>query len=172
MLVASIGGSTLSPPAAPKPVQRPAIHLSFHSESGPSLSVDVDVWLCALDLAVAHGWVPAGTAEPRDGAARAKNDPWSYDRGSGRRVAGEDARELARCLEKALPKVPEDVVPMQGRPFGSDHTRELVQRASGGAAVAEEEALAAAEILSGPPKAEALSLIDFLRQGAFSISAE
>lgn len=78
---------------------------------------------------------------------------------------------LARCIEQALPGVPDEVAPLSDHPFGDDNTLALLSAA--GAGPPEPTRVAAArEILSGPPKAEATALIEFLQGGGFTISAK
>lgn len=112
-----------------------------------------------------HGWKPRGT-EPS--VAAASRERFAYYEPS-RRILEEDARELAHCLESALADVPDDIVPLQGRRFGEENTLDLIRRAADGHAAPKGEAGAALEILSGPPKTDAVQLVQFLRAGEFHI---
>ena len=148
------------------------MHLEFRQKDGQTHSVDPDLWLCALDLAVTHGWRPRGMSAPTAPASGAPEDEWdafAYFLASGQDVADEDAREIARCLDAALPGVPDAVVPMQGLDFGRENTLALIKRAVQGETPDGTAVQAAVEILSGPPKAEARALIGFLRNGGFTI---
>lgn len=132
----------------------------FHRK-GAELRVDQDVWLCALDLALSQGWKPAGV-EP---AAE------SYVTPRGQIVSTADARELARCLTLALEDVPDEVAPLSDQPFGDENTLALLSAAAKGPPPTSTRVAAAREILSGPPKAEAASLVEFLHGGSFTLSA-
>jgi hypothetical protein len=148
----------------------PSIHHEFKRDDGRVLSVDADLWLCVLDLAAVGGWKPVGT-EPPAGTGPEGHDRLAYFEPTGRRVVEADARELARCLDRALPSVSDAEVPLGDRRFGDDNTRDLLARAAAGGALGRDEAQGALELLSGPPKSEAKGLVDFLKGGAFEIHA-
>ncbi len=148
------------------------MHHVFVRSDGQTLRVDTDLWLCALDLAAVSGWKPLGTVA-RPARETAKGDRFAYYRADGRQVAPRDAIELAQCLNVALERVSDSVVPLRGQTFGEEHTFGLLAQAATGDAPPPEKAIAAAELLSGSPKQDARALIDFLRGGAVSIrSAE
>lgn len=126
-----------------------------------SLTVDSDLWIGALDLALSQGWVPAGTD--------AVPDPLVYTEARGQRVEGAQAREIARCLGLALAGVSDSTLPLCDHPFGRDNTRDLIDRARAGAAVGRADVAGAYEIVSGPPKQDLAGVTRFLRRGAFRI---
>jgi hypothetical protein len=86
-------------------------------------------------------------------------------------VSSSDAREVARYLAQALGDVPDDVVPLSDKPFGEENTLALIAGAGSGPPPNAERVEAAREILSGPPKAEAAKLVEFLHGGSFTLSA-
>lgn len=131
---------------------------------GRSFDVDADVWLCALDLALAQGWRPSGFE--LDSSDRRAFD---YVSPRGQEVVEFDARELGRCLEAGLGAVPDRQVPMGGHAFGEDNTADLLQLAASGMSLPDESDRAAREILSGEPRHEALALAQFLSQGGFTL---
>ena len=146
------------------------MRLVFRHQDGKILNVDPDLWLCALDLAVLHGWRPRGMTAPAGGQGEGKDwDAFAYYAASGQEIATDDAREIARCLGAALPEVPDQVVPLQGLEFGHENTLALIKRAVRGEAPRDADVQAAMEILSGPPKQEARALIGFLESGSFTI---
>jgi hypothetical protein len=142
-------------------------HLLRRSKS-QSLTVDVDLWLCALDLAVSCGWQPRGT-KPALSEEETDFDPWTYTRADGRRILAADARSLAQGLSLAIAGVSDSVVPLGGKPFGNENTAALLARAAKSESIDPDEAQAAREILSGPPKSDAYELIGFLRRGGFAL---
>ena len=87
-------------------------------------------------------------------------------------MSHDDAIELATGLGLGLRLVPETVLPLGGGPFGDENTAELLRRAASGDTPSRADAQAALEILSGPPRKQALSLVDFLRGGEFEIEPE
>lgn len=143
------------------------MHHSLMRTDGGAIQVDADLWLCALDLAAVGGWKPQGT-QPPTGEDLA-GDRFAYYEPDRRRVLGEDASEFAKYLELALAEVSDAVVPMAGNEFGDEWTLTLLTKAAGGQALLAEQAAAAKEILSGPPKSDARELVQFLRGGEFSI---
>ena len=65
-------------------------------------------WRSALELAEAHGWQPAGTEPPIDPETGGELDrSWDgdYFSNGNQLVTGEDAADLARALERALPEM-------------------------------------------------------------------
>lgn len=147
------------------PAGIPIQHLLRRGDKA-SLLVDQDVWLCVLDLAVSHGWKPQGTVRGKDGSPR---DPLLYSLPRGQQVLEADARELGRCVEVSLSAVSDSIVPMRGKPFGRSNTQSLIRQAVFERQVSAGCASAAAEILSGPPKAEAWRVVDFLKGGGFTL---
>lgn len=143
----------------------------LRNDDGATMLVDRDLWLGALDLAVRNGWKPRGVQVPRTGrsAALANGDRLSYADSWGQRITREDAGDLARGLRAGLATVPDSVVPLQGKAFGSQNTRQLIERASAGEDIALEDLPGAAEVLSGPPKVDALELAGFLARGACTV---
>ena len=135
----------------------------LNRHDGDSLSVDSDVWLCALDLALRSGWVPAGV--------EAGPDSLSYLPPVGQHIQQEDATALASCLGTALGGVPDSVVPMMGKEFGTENTLAMLRLAYDGGQIPAEDLPAAAEILSGPPKGEAVELARFIAGGSFQLNA-
>lgn len=126
------------------------------------------MWLCALDLAITHGWKPAGS-DCRPAADAASTDRLQYFRADGRRVSAHDATQLAACIDAGLARVSDVTVPLRGRSFGEEHTLALISKAMSGTAPSATSADAAIELLSGAPKGEARVLIAFLRGGSVSI---
>lgn len=112
---------------------------------------------------------PPGPGDPASGGEEDAWDEHAYFLALGQEIADAEAREIARCVEAALPTVPDQVVPMQGREFGRQNTLGLIQRAVHGEALEGTEVQGAIEILSGPPKEDARTLIAFLKEGAFAI---
>ena len=124
--------------------------------------VDMDLWLCALDLAALRGWNPLGTRVPRASVT-------TFTRPAGSSIAAEDALAIASGLEAELPAIDDSEQPLGDHPFGEEHTEALLRRRGDGGPVSEEDVRAAREILSGAPKREAKALVAFLRGGAFSV---
>jgi hypothetical protein len=118
------------------------------------------MWLCALDLALAHGWRPQGTDPPEA----------SYVTPRDQRVSKSDAMDLARCLSAGLPTVSGSTVPLTDQPFGDSRTSALIADAMQGNAPTRQRAAAARELLSGAPKTETAVLARFLEAGGFAIS--
>lgn len=96
---------------------------------------------------------------------------YSYVIPRGQTVSAPDARELARCLSQALGDVPDEVAPLSDKPFGDENTLALIAGAGSGPLPNAERVEAAREILSGPPKAEAARLVEFLLGGSFTFAA-
>lgn len=109
-----------------------------------------------LDLAAAGGWTPALR---------------TYARPAGATISGEDAENLARCIEAGLPSVDDKQLPLGDHAFGEDHTEALLSRRVEGHEVDDDDVRAAREILSGAPKQDAERLATFLKGGAFSVDA-
>lgn len=86
-------------------------------------------------------------------------------------MSATDAAGLASSLERALPGVSDDQLPLRGNSFGEENTLDLIARAAGGTALELKDAAGALEVLSGPPKAEATELVAYLHGGAFAIHA-
>ena len=132
-----------------------------------SILVDCDVWLCALNLAALGGWQPRGTTCERENSHRF--DAMAYFEPGGRLIAADDAEQISRCLVRALADVPDAAMPLGGRPFGDEHTLNLLRRAARGDEIGKDQVTASRELLSGAPKQEALALASFLLGGEFSI---
>jgi hypothetical protein len=88
----------------------------------------------------------------------------------GQQVTTKDAIAMAQCVREALKGVPDDQAPLSDHPFGDENTLSLLAAASTGPPEPTRVA-AARELLSGPPKAEATALVEFLLGGSFTISA-
>lgn len=131
------------------------------------MDVERDVWLCALDLALRGGWRPRGVelANDRDGRAQ----PLAYFPARGQRVSEADARDIGQALERALTFVSDRVVSQQSKAFGERNTSDLLSRAAEGAPIQKDKTEAALQVLSGPPKAEAIELVKFLAGGGFTL---
>jgi hypothetical protein len=136
----------------------PHIHHRFR-RGGEEMRVDPDLWLCVLDLALAHGWRPGGVDPPEH----------SYVAPRGQVVDAADAVELARSVERALPTVSDEQEPLTDCPFGEEATLDRIANARQGAPPGDDDVVAARELLSGSPKAEAWQLARFLQGGAFTI---
>ena len=78
---------------------------------------------------------------------------------------------MARYLSQALGDVPDDVVPLSDKPFGEENTLALIADAASGPPPNANRVEAARELLSGPPKAEARKLVEFLMGGRFIFAA-
>ena len=124
------------------------------------LAVDADLWIGALDLALGQGWNP--TAKPGGEG---------YCSPAGQRIDGSEAKELARLVDLALDDVSDSVQPMQGHPFGEEHTAALIARIHAGGHVGRKDVTAAYEILSGSPKPQLRELVKFLRRGGFVLES-
>jgi len=135
---------------------------------GTDLSVDTDLWMAALEIAATNGWVPVGAGA----GARSPEpfDPMQYSDALHQEIGAEDARAMAVGLRRGLRHVPGVELPLGDRPFGGVRTQELVRLAAAGNLPKEDRALAAVEILSGPPRSDALALVAFLELGAFTLS--
>ncbi len=127
--------------------------------------VDTDLWLCVLDLAAVGGWTPPETQPPEQPASSA------YARPAGLKITTEEARGLAQSIEALLPMISEQELPLSNHPFGEEHTEDLLSRRAAGEKLAVEDASAAHELLSGPPKKKIESLATFLKAGPVSIEA-
>lgn len=135
---------------------------------GTDCAVDSDLWIAFLEIAATNGWVPLGTAA---GAASPKPfDPLEYGDAVYQEVAAEDAQALAAGARRGLRHVPGVELPLSDRPFGGSRTLELLRQAAAGNVPREDHAEAAVEVLSGPPRAEALALVEFLDRGAFTLA--
>ncbi|HVS18352.1 MAG TPA: hypothetical protein VMT18_07120 [Planctomycetota bacterium] len=131
------------------------------------LSVDSDLWVAVLELAATHGWQPSGT-EPSS-RADAGREPLQYAEPSSQRIARDDAHRLAQGARRGLASVPEDELPLGGQPFGGARTLDLIRRAASGELGPDVNARAAIEVLSGPPRPDAVALLEFLEQGGFTL---
>jgi hypothetical protein len=144
---------------------------------GASLLVDTDLWLCLLDTALLEGWRPRGTRFPdpelcRESTHEIRWEALAYFLPCGQSIEGEDARELARCCDQALTRVSDTEIPLQARVFGAQNTLSLLRRAAAREDIPRDHVEAAFELLSGPPKRQALELIRFLRLGHVVIRPE
>lgn len=121
-----------------------------------------------------HGWQPQGTTEPdqvlddeaEDGM---RWEPSTYFLPRGQRIEQGDARELARCSGEALADVSDTLVPLGGGPFGRRNTVVLIRLAAEGQSIPPRRVEVAAQIVSGPPKVDALALVEFLAAGPITI---
>ena len=141
----------------------------LHRTDGAVFAVDSDLWLAVLELAIANGWKPGGT-QPL-GSETDEREPMQYAEPASQRIARDDARELASGARRGLPSVPEIELPLEDRPFGGSRTLDLIRRAALGDLGSEVDARGAIEILSGPPRSDAVTLLDFLEQGGFTLEA-
>jgi len=125
--------------------------------------VDTDLWLGALDLAAVGGWTPP-RAQPTELLASQ-----AYARPAGLKISAEAAQGLADSIESALPTISDQELPLSDHPFGDEHTEDLLSRRAAGEELSMEDATAARELLSGPPKMEVARLAAFLRVGSASV---
>ena len=139
----------------------------FRRFDGKTIDVERDVWLCALDLALRGGWKPRGVEVADEWDNR--NQPLAYFPARGQRVSDADARDIGQALEQALTFVSDRIVSQQSRTFGERNTSNLLVKAAEGAQIQKDKTDAALQVLSGPPKAEAIELVRFLEGGGFSL---
>lgn|GEM_PF-3387664 len=130
-----------------------------------------------LDVALQHGWKPRGTRYPDATLSKESKhpiawEPLAYFVPCGQSIEGPDAREMARCSMEALDSVSDTEVALGGKSFSEEHTLSLLRLAHGGKGVPETCAEAAFEVLSGPPKQEAMTVVRFLREGHVHILPE
>ena len=142
----------------------------LRNATGHTLRVDCDLWLAILDLALAFGWRPEGTNDPDPGVPvtdpdQARWEPSAYFLAAGQRIGEDDARELAAAARRGLERVSADQVPLTDLPFGEEHTLGSILRAIAAQEVSSDTALAAMEILSGPPAKEVAAVLSFLEVG-------
>jgi hypothetical protein len=139
--------------------------------------VDADLWLCVLDFALLQGWRPRGTKAPDSTLCRRSEhslqwEPLAYFLPHGQTIDAADARDIARFSSTALPHVSDTEVPLQGKAFGDENTLSLLRLAASREDIPKPNTEAAFDILSGPPKQEALALIRFLKCGHITIRPE
>ena len=139
--------------------------------------VDADLWLSMLDVALLQGWRPRGTKDPDPALCRSSQhtirwEPLAYFLPHGQSIDAADAREIARLSAEALAEVSDTEVPLQGKAFGDENTLSLMKLAVSREDIPRANAEAAFEILSGPPKKQALALTRFLRYGHVTIRPE
>jgi len=144
-----------------------SISILLYRSGSPPYGVDSDLWIAALELATVHGWKPGGTTSSGDST---RLDYKGYLSPDQQNVGHDDAKNLARGLERGLAEVPKTMLPLGDGPFGDDNTVQLLKRAAAGEIPQKGEVNAAVEVLSGPPRDEALSLVEFLLSGEFTIN--
>lgn len=102
-------------------------------DDGVRLLVPANAWESALELAYLYGWRPAGTQSPRATAPAGTNsdaaqawDAQDYFTPLRQRVQSDDARSLARALDRALrgfgeddPKAQASQTPQRASPMAS-----------------------------------------------------
>ena len=133
------------------------------SRRNAELRIDSEVWLCSLNLAASQGWVPAQAHRVGlEGAI-------SYARPMGMDISNEDAANLAQALEAELQTIEEEQLEFSGYEFGEEHTETLLALRVEGQRIAEEDVIAARELLSGNAKRHAERLLNFFRGGAFAV---
>lgn len=131
--------------------------------------------MCALDLAIQHGWRPMGTTAPDAEleAAASRQMRWApetYFLPRGQTITARDARELGHYLEVALALVSDREIPLHDGAFGELNTLHAIQLAiAGDHHLPREWSATAKELLSGSPKADAYALAEFLRFGAVRV---
>ena len=140
------------------------IHHTLHRGASQH-RVDTDLWLCVLDLAAVGGW------SPPEGESPERPSSTAYARPAGLQIDTGEAQELAGFIEALLPTISEEELPLSNHPFGEEHTEDLLTRRSAGERLALEDASAAQELLSGPPKKDVGLLAEFLKAGSVSIEA-
>ena len=140
------------------------IYHTLHRE-GDQLQVLTDLWLGVLNLAAVSGWTPPAI-EPSDEPEAPKA---SFSRPAGLKLDDEQAQGLAKVIRMLLPMISEEELPLSRLPFGEEQTERLLARRAAGEELDVEDAFAAHELLSGPPKKEVELLAAFLEQGAVEI---
>ncbi len=116
----------------------------------------VTYWWRLLALAEDNGWVPKGTTKPKKWGA---NEDWEgkYIYNEGQIVEKEDALELAKALEKAIPKLPEK------------RNQELLSTYSKLNGTKEAIEVPIKEFFAGDGRDSIKEFIDFCREGSFEI---
>ncbi len=126
---------------------------------------ETDLWLSVLDLVSGSGWTPPEMMPSGEPAGSA------FVRPAGLTLTTEVAQGLAEAIEKLLPEVSDEELPLSDYPYGEKHTENHLARRATGAPPELEDAAAAYELLSGPPKREVERLAAFLKEGSASIQA-
>ncbi len=136
------------------------------TSGGEIYTVETDVWLAVLDLALVSGWMPPEGSVPEEPA-----EGGTFERPAGLELTAEDAEALSKVVLGLVPLISEEELRISSNAFGENHTRDLLERRAGGESLPNEEAIASHELLSGPPKREVERLGEFLATGAISIEA-
>ena len=149
----------------------------FRRTDGASTLVDTDLWLAVLDVALLQGWRPRGTKDPdvrlcRSAEPSLRWEPLAYFLPHGQTIDGADARNLATSCSAGLSSVSDEEVPLRGNAFGHENTLALLRLAASRGDIPKGNTEAAFEVLSGPPKKQALALTRFLRCGHVTIRPE
>ncbi len=129
--------------------------------------VETDLWLAVLDLAMVSGWAPPESDPESEDQPKAV----AYATPAGLELSGDETKALATSILKLLPMISEEELPLSQLPFGYENTKKLLARRAAGEQLPNEEATAAHEMLSGPPKKEVERLAMFLQDGPVSIEA-